>query len=419
MPYVLGIDVGRTRGAAAVCRRVGAGYGPAEVVPIDHGSRWTPAVLTISDTGELLVGQAAQAWTAVEPQRVARGFLPRVGDGIPVLLGGELYPAETLAAAVVTWIADAVAAAEGEAAERIAVTHPPDWGSYRRGLFRGALHAAGMAGVLLLPTVVAAAEAAHERSAVPVGSALALTLIGGRHVEHAVLHRAQASFELANHRPMIDADAGDHLDDVLASLVRPGTDRLACAQAKELLSTAPEVRLQDDVVTRAAFDEVARPALAAVVDDLARLAAGVPADVQAGVVLAGGTAAVPLVATLAAARFDGQVTVETDPATAPARGAALAACPRLAPARFAAPGANLSADASHPGFRHATPATGIAHPGGGALVALEGRGAEIEEGVGVREGVDLPPPRPPVEISPLDPPPRRFNLRPRRPGDQS
>ncbi|CRK59513.1 molecular chaperone [Alloactinosynnema sp. L-07] len=425
MPYVLGIDVGRTRGAAAVCRRTGSAFGQAEAVPIDRGSPWTPALLAISDGGEVLVGQAARAWAAVEPQRVARDFLPRVGDGVPVLLGGELYPAETLAAAVVSWVADAVAAVEGRPAERIAVTHPPDWGSYRRGLLRGALHAAGMPGVLLLPTVVAAAEAAHERAAVPVGSAVALGLLGGRHIEHAVLYRAQASFELANHRPLVDADAGEYLDDVLGSLVRPdhGMDpaafRLTCAQAKELLSTAPEVRLNDEIVTRAAFDEAARPALATAVDDLGRLAAGVPADVLAGVVLAGGTAAVPLVAALAAGRFDSPVTVETDPATAAARGAAIAACPRLAPARFAAPGANLSADASHPGFRHASPATGIANPGGAALVALEGRNAEIEESAGVREGVDLPPPRPPVEISPLEPPARRFALRPRRPGEQS
>ncbi|HVK20107.1 MAG TPA: hypothetical protein VM677_01975, partial [Actinokineospora sp.] len=64
-------------------------------------------------------------------------------------------------------------------------------------------------------------------------------------------------------------------------------------------------------------------------------------------------------------------------------------------------------------------ATGIANPAGAALVALEGRNSETEESVGVREGVDLPPPRPPVDISPLDPPVRRFTLRPRRPGDQS
>ncbi|HVK22469.1 MAG TPA: Hsp70 family protein, partial [Actinokineospora sp.] len=281
MPYVLGIDVGRTRGTAAVCRRAGTAYDPAEVVPIDHGAVWAPAMLAISDSGEVLLGQAARAWAAVEPRRVAREFLPRVGDGVPVLLGGELYPAETLAAAVVTWIADTVAAREGEPAERIAVTHPPDWGSYRRGLFRGALHAAGMPAVLLLPTVVAAAEAAHERAPVPVGSALALSLLGGRHVEHAVLHRAQASFELATHRPMVDADAGEHLDDVVGALVRPdhGIDPAAfrdmCAQAKELLSTAPEVHLLDEAVTRAAFEEAARPAVVAALDD----PGGEPAEV--------------------------------------------------------------------------------------------------------------------------------------------
>ncbi|MBC6451527.1 Hsp70 family protein [Actinokineospora xionganensis] len=460
MPYVLGIDVGRTRGAAAVCRRVGSSFGPPEVVPIDGGNRWTRSMIAISTAGEVLVGQAAEHRAAIEPDRVARDFMARVGDGVPVLLGGELYPAETLAAAVVAWIADVVAQAEGAQPERVAVTHPPDWGSFRRGLLREALAAAGLPGVLLLPTVAAAAEAAHLREPVPAGTALALTLIGGRHCEHAVLYRGQTAFDLVTHVPMVEPDAGDHLDDLLAChVLSAGPEhaadpaamiefRLACVAAKERLSVASEVRVPlpyapgDLTVTRAFFDELARPALTSVVDDLSLITAGVPADQLSGVVLAGGTARVPLLASLATARLDCPVAVEEDPATAACRGAALAARPQLGPARFAG-GGHLTADASHPGFRPTGPAGGIVPPGDSSPLAVDGshpsfrpasgqasdpgfpparaQSADPAEDVKERAGVRLtepvlrkrgreepPPPRPPVEIIALEPPPRRF-----------
>ncbi|MGQ0841868.1 hypothetical protein [Actinokineospora sp.] len=365
MPYVLGIDVGRTRGTAAVCRRVGDAFGRPEVVPLDGAARWVRSVLLLSKDGDVLVGNAAERRAAAEPDRVARDVLARVGDEVPVLLGGALYPAETLAAALVAWIADVVAEAEGGHPEHIAITHPPDWGSYRRGLFREALDAAEVSGVLLLPTVVAAAETAFERRPVPAGSALAVALVGGRQCEFAVVHRGPAAFELVKHCAPVDAEAGDHLDDLLVEAVLAeagGTAtaelRVACGVAKERLSVAPEVRVPGDVVvTRTRFEELARPALATVVDQLRRLVATVPADQLGGAVLGGGTARVPLLATLAAAAVDCPVTVEEDPATAVCRGAALAARPRLAvpdPHQAGDPVRGLigpRAPGSHPDFR--------------------------------------------------------------------
>jgi molecular chaperone DnaK (HSP70) len=432
MPYVLGVDVGRSRGTAAVCQRVGPAFGPPEVVPIDGGNRWSKALIAVASDGEVVVGQAAERRAVVESDRVARDFMSRVGDAVPVLLGGELYPAETLAAAVVASIVDLVAQAEGAQPERIAVTHPPEWGSYRRGLLREALHAAGVPGVLLLPTVVAAAEAAHEREPVPVGSAIVMTLIGGRQCEHAVLYRGQVAFDLATHLHADDADAGDHLDDLLASHVlgvNPAHEpdpaamvefRMACNTAKERLSVAPEVRVPlpyapgDVTVTRTIFEELARPALAAAVDDLGRLVASVPDEQLAGVILAGGTARVPLLAALATARLDCPVTVEDDPATAACRGAALAARPRLAAARL--PVGQLTAEGSSPGFPP-SPAGGSPNPADSPLVAPGMTAPDMLDSAGVRMTVEItrssdsPPPRPPVEVTPLEPPRKRFARR--------
>ncbi|GLZ36415.1 Hsp70 family protein [Actinokineospora sp. NBRC 105648] len=351
MSYVLGVDVGRSRGAAAVRRRAAGGYGAPEVVPLDGGARWTPAVLFVAGDGEVLVGPAAERLAADQPDRVARAVADRVGDDTAVLLGGELYPAETLFAAVVAWVVDLVAEREGGEPDRLAVTHPPEWGSYRRALLREALRAAGLPGALLIPTVVAAAEARHEREPVRAGSAVVVSLVGGLRVEHAVLRRTPTAFDLVTHHAP-DVDAGAVLDDLLADHVLAAapppdpdltlpdvltalpstpttaamaTFRTACTAAKERLSVAAEVRvpvphLRTDVtVTRAEFAELAHPVLGPTATAIRALLARTPPDTT--VVLAGGTARVPLLATLT------DCLVDDDPATAPARGAALAAAP--------------------------------------------------------------------------------------------
>src|SRR5437868_3729167 len=113
MRYVLGIDIGSTRIAAAICRRAGEFWAEPEVV------RSTESVLHVAPDATVSLGEEVPA----EPDRLARGFLRRVGDEVPFLLGDELYTPEALTAAVAGWIADEIAQAQGGEAERIALTH--------------------------------------------------------------------------------------------------------------------------------------------------------------------------------------------------------------------------------------------------------------------------------------------------------
>ncbi|MFC7617457.1 hypothetical protein ACFQV2_32585 [Actinokineospora soli] len=290
------------------------------------------------------------------------------------------------------------------------MTHPPDWGAYRRGLLRDALAAAGFPGPLLLPTVVAAGEAEHAVAPLRPGQSLGVALLGGRHVEFAVLVRGQTAFELADHAAPPEPAAGAALDDLLADL--------GGRAVKERLSTAVEVAVGDAVVTRAAFADLARPLLTRSLDAFhAYLSAHRPDRAT----VAGGTARVPLVTTLIDA-LPAPTTLREDPATAPARGAALAARPRLPAPR---------ASGSHPGMRPVRGPEGsdpALRPAGsnprmlpvGARAALD----ELDTVVShpgfppVRLPADSePPPRPPVEITPLEPPPRRFPRARRGRGD--
>ncbi|MBK1784996.1 Hsp70 family protein [Prauserella cavernicola] len=397
MRYVLGVHVGTTRTTAAVCRSGAAHWGQPEVVPLGGGFPWLDSVLHVGPNGDVLTGQDALRRAAAEPDRIARGPLRRTGDAVPLVLADLSYPAETLAAALIGWVVDRVADAEGADPERIVVTHPPGWSGYRRGLLHEALDQAQLPAVLALPSPIAAAESHLARERVEVGQTLAVCRVGGEHVETALLRRGPHGFELLAHADGPEHTAGVYLDDLLVRHLQrelsvddkdPGAMarlRAACTAAKERLSQASETAVWDDVpVTRAQFEELARPALTAAVGSLERLASTVPSGQLAAAVLVGGTARIPLTKELAEDALSCPVSVDHDPGTALCRGAALAAMPRPEPEPEPTSTSSSLVAASY----------------------------ELPTVYGGDEADDLEPPpeRPPVEITPLEPPKRRFTL---------
>jgi molecular chaperone DnaK (HSP70) len=412
MRYVLGIHLGATRVSAAVCRYRSDGWSPAEVIPLGGPTPWEESVLHVSERGDLLVGHAALQRSATEPERVTRAPLHRTGDPVPFVLGGLSYPAESLAAGMIGWIADRVAEAEAAHAERIVVTHPPGWSAYRRGLLHEALDAAELPGVLALPSPVAAAEchlARPDVEDVEPGRLLAVCAIGGVHVETALLRRTPVGVELLAHHESSEHAAGGRIDDLLVRYVLDRTNvdsgdpyamgrlRASVVAAKERLSTTTDVLLTDTVsLSRQEFEELAAPVLRSAVGKLRSLLANVPEGQLAAALLVGGSARIPLVARLARTMLPCPVVVDDDPGTTRCRGAALVARPRPRPRPRAAP----EPEPERPR---------IAETGSALVPALDAAPAWYER---PSRGADLEPPpqRPPVEITPLEPPRRRFSL---------
>ncbi|ASR38479.1 molecular chaperone [Prauserella marina] len=394
MRYVMGIHLGRTRTTAAVCRSDGGPWGGPEVVPLWGGVPWIDTVLHISHGGELSAGQTAVRHAAVAPDRIVRAPHRRTGDDVPFVLGDLSYTAEALAAALIGLVADRVADIEGVHAERIVVTHPPSWSGYRRGLLHDALDNADLPGVLALPSPIAAAESHLANERVDVGSLLAVCRIGGEQVETALLRQGPRGFDLLSHTEGGEHEAGARMDDlivghVLRQVSRDKNDavamaslRAACTMAKERLSTAREVVVADDArLTRAELETLIRPVLQAGIGQLARTAANATTGDIAAAVLVGGSAAIPLFAQLARTVLDCPVFVDANPGTAMARGAALAARPRPEPREEVG---NSLVASNH------------------ELPAVYGQRDEADE--------EPPPERPPVEITPLTPPKRKFSF---------
>jgi len=121
MGYQLGIDLGTTYSAAAVCRPAGEHWVAPEMVALSGRRTDVPSVLFVGPDGEVLVGDAAERRAVTDPDRVVREFKRRVGDSTPIVVAGRAWAAEELCARLVRWIVDQVADREGGPAERIAV----------------------------------------------------------------------------------------------------------------------------------------------------------------------------------------------------------------------------------------------------------------------------------------------------------
>ena len=99
MTYWLGIDLGTTYTAAAICRP-GADQPETQVFPLSSGSHAMPSVLFLPGEGSSVVGEGAERRAVTDADRVVREFKRRIGDDIPLLVGGRRYPAHYLAATV-------------------------------------------------------------------------------------------------------------------------------------------------------------------------------------------------------------------------------------------------------------------------------------------------------------------------------
>jgi molecular chaperone DnaK (HSP70) len=409
MPYVLGIDLGRTSTVAALARRQGHTWARPEVLWLQAQSAAVPSVLRLAADRSFTVGEPVVPPVGADDGRTARDFVGRVGDDVPLIVGGEACTAQALAAVLVLWVVEQVTAREQERPETVVLSHPAGWGPYRRDLLHRALWEMGLTDVTLLPQPITAAEGHAARGF--TGATAVVYCLGGAGFEAGLVRRAaHGGFEVFGLPATVDRLGGADFDEALAEHVRGVLGRQAdtraprdgfapaelparCAEAKHDLTVATEtdvvLRLHHGPtrvpVSRTRFEELIRPAVQATVEltvQAVQAAGRSPADLD-GVLLTGGCARIPLVTELLAARFARPVEVEAEPQTTSAVGAALAA------------GQIASPRPTRP-----EPATGRNR----AARSTRSEPARWSERTPQRYEHDrpAPPPRPPVRIAPLD-----------------
>ncbi|MEU0153438.1 Hsp70 family protein [Micromonospora fulviviridis] len=403
MPYVLGLDIGNTGTAATVARRRGDTWARPEVVPLGGRSAVVPSVLHLAPDGSLMVAEPATD----DRSRTTRDFVRRVGDDVPLLLGGEPCPPETLVAELAAWVVHRVSAHEGGLAEAVVLSHPAGWGPHRRELLHRALWGLDLRNVTLLPRTVTVAES-HAARGFP-GTTAAVYALGGNTFEAALVRRnARGRYETFGLPQGLETLGGTDFDEALAEHVRAALGRefagpaggeayptlhgllAECDRVKRELTVGTETDVMLTLpggpvrvpVTRAQFEDMIRPAVRATVDLLVQTvhSAGLTPAQLDGVLLAGGSARIPLVTEMLAAALQVPVEVEPDPQLTAATGAALAACQVVSPRPRRPAPVPASAPVSDAG------------PGLPAWRHTESGGPVHGE----------PPARPPVRITPLN-----------------
>ncbi|PZS09996.1 MAG: Hsp70 family protein, partial [Acidimicrobiales bacterium] len=352
MNYQVGIDLGTTFTAAAVCRQ--DDQTQIEVVPLGSRGAAVPSVVFVAEDESLVIGEAATRRALTDPHRVVREFKRRIGDATPLVVGGKPLEPQALAAKFVRWVVDRVAEREGGSATGIAVTHPAAWGPHKQELLAKALAHEGLADATLVSEPTAAAVAyAHAQHMEPDATVGVYDLGGGTFDAAIVRKLPEAEFELLGRSEGIERLGGIDFDQLVFEHVRSSVGeawgeldisdpaivsavarlRQECNDAKEALSADTEVvipvllpGLNTQVrLVRSEFEEMIRPSIGETVEALVRAvdsAALTPAELSA-VLLVGGSSRIPLVAQLVSEQLDRPVTIDADPKTSVAVGAAL------------------------------------------------------------------------------------------------
>jgi sugar lactone lactonase YvrE/actin-like ATPase involved in cell morphogenesis len=350
MEYSLGVDLGTTYSAAAVCRG-----GRVETCTLGATAPAIPSVVVLRADGDVLIGEVADRRSVSEPTRTAREFKRRLGDPTPIVLGGTPYGAEALMAHLLKGIVALVSEREGGPPARIVLTHPANFGPYKTGLLHEAARLAGLdlERVRYASEPEAAAVAYADAQRVEPGDVVAVYDFGGGTFDAAMVRKTEQGFELVGtpegmeRLGGIDIDAAvlahvnDSLDGMLSELdttdeiTRTAVARLRdeCRLAKEALSTdtdtaipvslpglATEVRL-----TREELEGMIRPRLVETVDALQRAvaSAGISMADVSRILLVGGTSRMPLVGQLVREASGRPVALDAHPKLAIACGAAL------------------------------------------------------------------------------------------------
>ncbi|MFB8145751.1 Hsp70 family protein [Microbacterium sp. NPDC056003] len=325
--------------------------GDVRVAPFRLGrAADTAASAAFVTEGELVFGDAADRRGLTNPGRLLRGFVRRIGDDVPFLVGDRRVRADELFARVISWVVDAVTERQGTAPAALAVTAPQAWGSYRHELIAASLVREGWPHVDVLPVAEAAARHYETTHPLPADHAIAVYDLGGGTFDAVVVRKDRDDRVATVGEPTsFDDFGGSHFDDAVfqhvitaagvethmlgeGSMLGLKALRRECTDAKEALSFDSETTIPVLVeghhvsvrLTRAEFEAMIEPGVVRTVEALTRSLEGSGLDVEDvdAILMIGGSSRIPRITQLLSERLDRPLAVDVDPKAAAVLGAA-------------------------------------------------------------------------------------------------
>ena len=317
-----------------------------------------PSVVYLGADQTVLVGEPAVRRSASDPLRVVREFKRRIGDPVPLMVGGAPVSADTLTSMVLRAVVQQVVALESGPPDHAVVTHPANWGPYKIDCLWQAIRMATLdqlcpVSLMSEPEAAAAYYASTER--LEPGEVIAVYDLGGGTFDAAVLRRTATGWEFLAPAEGIERLGGIDFDEAVLAHVNSATNgrlqaldptdtaamaallrlRSDCVDAKEALSSDIDATIrvafpdyQAEVrITRAEFEAMIEPSVRVSVDALRRVlrSAGVEPDRLRAVLLVGGSSRIPIVSQIIGQSLHVPVAVDAHPKHSVALGAAHAA----------------------------------------------------------------------------------------------
>ncbi|WP_219414391.1 Hsp70 family protein [Pseudonocardia nigra] len=347
MGYYLGVDLGTTFVAAAI-----ANDSRVEMFTLGDRTVVTPAVVYLREDGALVSGDAAGRRAVTRPDRIGREFKRRLGDPTPVMLGGTPYTVTALLGSQLHDVLTRVTETEGAKPDRVVLTHPANWGPFRRELFDEVPQIAGLTGAQTVtePEAAAAHYAASRQLA--DGEVIAVYDLGGGTFDATVLRKHPGGIEILGEPEGVERLGGIDFDEAILSFVNysaggalseldmgdPQTAiaiarlRQDCVLAKEALSVDTETTIPvflphrhfDVRLTRSDFEEMIRAPIESTIGTLTRALRSAQVDPGrlSAVLLVGGSSRIPLVSRMISEELGRPTVVDAHPKYAVALGAA-------------------------------------------------------------------------------------------------
>lgn len=347
MGYHLGVDLGTTFVAAALATDSGV-----EMFTLGDRTVVTPAVVYLREDGALVCGDAAARRAVSSPDRIGREFKRRLGDPTPVMLGGTPYAVTVLLGTLLHDVLTRITETEGTKPDSVVLTHPANWGPFRRELFDEVPHVAGLTAPRMVTEPEAAAAHYAASRQLSDGEIIAVYDLGGGTFDATVLRKHPGGIEILGVPEGIERLGGVDFDEsILAhvnyvaggalseldmsdpqtgvALARLNQD---CVLAKEALSIDTETTIPvflpnrhfDVRLTRAEFEDMIRAPIESTIGTLVRTlrSAQVDPNMLSAVLLVGGSSRIPLVARMISEELGRPTVVDAHPKYAVALGAA-------------------------------------------------------------------------------------------------
>jgi YVTN family beta-propeller protein len=348
--YCLGVDLGTTFVAAATAHDQSL-----EMAALGDRSTVMPAAVYLRDDGVLVTGDAAARRAVSHPDRIATEIKRRLGDPTPLLLGGTSHAVTDLLGALLQEVLARVSAERGAPPDEVVLTHPANWGPFRRELFEEVPRFVGLSTALTVtePEAAAAYYAATRRLA--VGDIIAVYDLGGGTFDATVLQRTSDGIEILGSPEGIERLGGADFDEAVLAFVNHATGgslseldlgdtqttvalarlRQDCVLAKEALSLDTEATIPvflpgrhfDVRITRPEFEDMIRAPVESTIGTLSRAlrTADVPPARLSAVLLIGGSSRIPLVGEMISRDLGRPTVVDAHPKHSVALGAAILA----------------------------------------------------------------------------------------------